>query len=450
MTTTHAKLSPSKRAQWSRCPGSIREQAPFPDVSGPAAIDGTHTHSLLEVCLNSGKKSEYYIGQTLHDHEGSFTVDADRAARVQIALDYVKQVSDSATGGCRILSESRVEPQHLLGRDDMGGTVDIQLYYDDVVEIIDYKDGMGVVDAKDNEQLEQYALGVLAGLKLPVNAVYPFKWIRMTIVQPKMAMKGKPMISSHTVAVADILSMIGRMCVEAASTDKPDAPLVAGEVQCRYCKFKGCAERARNVMEDIGVMFQPTTQVNIEVATQSPVTPDQPILEIAHQAAGKDPAVMDGRQLRQIMEAAPLMRQLLDAVEEETLRRFKTGVSIPGLKLVNGRGSRSWNLPDDQIADKLVRMGVPKGEVYETKLVSVAKAEKLSWEKTKAGEKVRVQLTERQLKTLETEYVTKMAGKLTVVSESDSRPAVILDASPMFSAVAVSEPVVDSLPAWLS
>jgi hypothetical protein len=95
-------------------------------------------------------------------------------------------------------------------------------------------------------------------------------------------------------------------------------------------------------------------------------------------------------------------------------------------------------------------MGVPKGAVYETKLVSVAKAEKLSWEKTKAGEKVRVQLTERQLKTLETEYVVKLAGKLTVVPESDSRPAVILDASPLFAAVAVSAPVVDPLPAWLS
>lgn len=444
--TTHAKLSPSKRAQWSRCPGSIREQAPYPNVSGPSAIDGTHTHSLLETCLKNVHDAKAYIGKTLTDHEGSFIVDADRAARVQIALDYVNKVADSATGNCKILSESRVEPQHLLGRDDMGGTVDIQLYYDDVCEVVDYKDGLGDVEALNNEQLEQYAMGVLAGFKLPINAVYPFKWIKMTIIQPKMAMKGKPMISSHTVAVFDILSMLGRMCVEAAATDKPDAPLIAGEVQCKFCKAKGsCTALSGKVMEEIGVMFQPTTQT----VTQSPAVSDQPILEIAHQAANKDPSVMDGQQLRQIMEAAPLMRQLLDAVEEEALRRFKLGISIPGLKAVNGRGSRSWNLPEDQMADKLIRMGVPKGEVYETKLVSVAKAEKLSWEKTKAGEKVRVQLTERQLKTLETEYVTKMAGKLTIVPESDSRPAVVLDASPMFSAVAVNAPVVESLPAWL-
>jgi hypothetical protein len=58
------------------------------------------------------------------------------------------------------------------------------------------------------------------------------------------------------------------------------------------------------------------------------------------------------------------------------------------------------------------------------------------------------QLTDRQLKTLEQEYIVKMAGKLTVAPESDSRQAVTLDAAPMFSAV--EAPVVDALPAWLS
>ena len=439
--TTHAKLSPSKRAQWSRCPGSVREQAKYPDVSGPSAIDGTHTHSLLEKCLKGGHEAHEFIGRQLTDHEGTFTVDADRAARVKIALDYIDSRVDSATGGCRVLAESRVEPQHLLGRDDMGGTVDIQLYYDDVLEVVDYKDGMGEVGVVNNPQLEQYAMGVLAGLKLPINAVYPFKWVKMTIIQPKLAMKGLPMTSSHTVPVFDILSMIGRMVVEAAATDKPDAPLVAGDVQCKFCKAKGsCTALSGKVMEEIGVMFQPTNQAPTEPTT----APDQQVLEIAHQAANKDPAVMDGQQIRQILEAAPLMRQLLDAVEDEALRRFKLGISIPGLKAVNGRGSRSWNLPEEQIADKLIRMGVPKGEVYETKLVSPAKAEKLSWEKTKAGEKIRTQLSERQLKTLETEYITKLAGKLTIVSESDSRPAVILDASSLFASVA------EVLPSWLT
>jgi len=101
------------------------------------------------------------------------------------------------------------------------------------------------------------------------------------------------------------------------------------------------------------------------------------------------------------------------------------------------------------MADKLIKMGIPKSAVYETKLVTPAKVEKLKWEATKAGEKIVKQLSERQLKTLDTEYVAKVAGKLTVVPESDSRPAVVLDASPLFAAVPQA-PVAEALPSWLS
>jgi hypothetical protein len=146
------------------------------------------------------------------------------------------------------------------------------------------------------------------------------------------------------------------------------------------------------------------------------------------------------------MEAAPLMRQLLEAVEAEALRRLQSGVPIPGIKLVNGRGSRAWALPEADMAEKLVKMGIPKTAIYETKLVSPAKAEKLTWEKRDG---TKVQLTERQLKRLDEEYVVKMAGKLTVAPESDNRPAVVTNAAHMFSAIEAA-PAAETLPSWLS
>ena len=176
-------------------------------------------------------------------------------------------------------------------------------------------------------------------------------------------------------------------------------------------------------------MFQPVTQT----------------LDIAQQSADKDPTAMSDDQLRQIMEAAPLMRQLLDGVEKESLRRLKAGQAVPGLKLVYGRGSRAWSLPEEQMAEKLVKMGIPKGAIYETSLVSPAKAEKLTWKKKDGTD---MQLTERQLKTMGTEYVTSLVGKLTVVPESDSRPAVITNAAPLFSAIEAA-PAAPSLPSWL-
>lgn len=444
----HAKLSPSKRSRWALCPGSIREEAKYPDTgSGPAAIDGTHSHTLLEYCIQNNRFIDPMdqVGETFTDHDGEFKVDADRAARVKIAVDYIRE--RSMNGMFKVISEEKVDPEFLLGRKDLSGTVDCQIIGPDFLELIDYKDGMGVVTAEGNMQLEQYAYGVLAGFKLPVNGNYPFSTVRMTIIQPKLVMKGMKPITSHEVSVRDLMANMGTIILQAAATDAPDAPLVPGDSQCKFCRAKGsCSALANNVMKEVGIMFQP-------VVTET--------LDVAQQSADKDPATMDDAQIRQIMEAAPLMRQLLEAVEKEALRRLESGGSIPGLKLVNGRGSRAWALPEEQMAEKLIKMGIPKGAIYETKLVTPAKAEKLTWEK-KDGTKVT--LTERQLKRMDQEYVSKLAGKLTVVPESDGRPAVIMNAAPLFSAVvallkedgtdqaAVLQAAIDqtSLPSWLS
>lgn len=428
----HAKLSPSKRSRWALCPGSIREEAKYPDTgSGPAAADGTHSHTLLEHCIKNGLSDPMdQVGETFTDHEGEFKVDADRAARVKSAIEYIRE--RSMGGLLPVISEQRVDPAFLLGRDDLSGTVDCQIIGGDTLELIDYKDGMGIVTAEGNLQLEQYAYGVLARLRLPVNGNYPFSTVRMTIIQPKLAMKGMKPITSHEVSVRDLMANMGTIITQAAATDAPDAPLVPGDSQCKFCRAKGsCSALANNVMKEVGVMFQP-------VVTET--------LDVAQQSADKDPSTMDDAQIRQIMEAAPLMRQLLEAVEKEALRRLESGGSIPGLKLVNGRGSRAWALPEEQMAEKLVKMGIPKSAVYETKLVTPAKAEKLTWEK-KDGTKVT--LTERQLKRMDQEYVSKLAGKLTVVPESDGRPAVIMNAAPLFSAVEAA-PAAESLPSWLS
>jgi hypothetical protein len=446
----HAKLSPSKRSRWALCPGSIREEAKYPDPgSGPAAADGTHSHTLLEHCIKQFVDPLSMVGQLMTDHEGSFHVDKDRAERVKVAFDYLYQIKNL---GFEVISETKVDPEHLLGRDDLSGTVDVQIIGGDTLELIDYKDGMGVVTAEGNLQLEQYAYGVLAGYKLPVNAEYPFKTIRMTVIQPKLALRGMPAITSHDVSVRDLLSRMGIIVTQAAATDAPDAPLVPGESQCKFCRAKGsCSALASNVMKEVGIMFMTpqaigdaaikTFEKNIEDAVDAEFNKLQlHPKDVAQQSADKDPSTMDDAQIRQIMEAAPLMRQLLEGVEEEALRRLEAGQTIPGLKLVNGRGSRAWALPEDKMAEKLVKMGIPKSAVYETKLVTPAKAEKLTWEKRDG---TKVTLTERQLKTMETEYVVKMAGKLSVAPESDGRPAVVLNAAPLFSAV-------ESLPSWLS
>ena len=381
-------------------------EAQYPDVPNAAAIDGTHSHTLLQRCIEVGMvPAAMFLNETLTDHEGSFTVDAQRAARVQVALDYIASRVNEFEGA-EVIAETRVNPSQWVGREDMSGTVDVQIITDDFVEIIDYKDGMGTVSAQDNEQLELYALGAFAGRDR----------VRMTIVQPKLATKGMPAVDFCDRG-ADYL--IGRAIVyrtAGIATEAPDAPLVPGEAQCKFCKAKGGCPA---LMNQSAALFGPV----VKSVTGS----------LVDNTIAKNPEAMSGADLAEVLKAAPLARQFFESAEAEAERRMKLGQAVPGYKLVNGRGSRAWSLPEDQMAERLVKLGIPKGEVYETKLLSPAKVEKLTW-KNRAGE---VQsLTPKKLAVVASEYTTHMAGKPTVAPESDSRPAILTDASAMFQPIA--------------
>ena len=426
--THHAKLSPSARARWGACPGSVREEAKYPkQPSGAAAIDGTHSHTLLETCLLSlgliGEITDpkVFVGTKLKDDDGEFTVDAERAERVRFAIDYIKSrmVLDPL---CQVVAETRVHPDSLVMRNDMSGTVDVQILSGDgtAIEIIDYKDGMGVVEAAGNPQLEQYAVGVIAQMLdkwwfAPVN-------VRLTIIQPKLRTKGMSGVVFHDTTLGAIMQAKDKMIVEAAATEAPDAPLVSGESQCKFCAHKGaCSALAGKALAMSGIVFQD--------------------LSVSKSAADKDPSKMSDAQIVEIMESAPLLRQMIEAVETEAQRRLEAGHTIEGLKMVNGRGARSWNVSEDEIAAKLKKMGVPKDSIYEAKLVSVAKAEKLSWKK---GEEL-VSFSDRQLSQMK-EFISTTVGKPVVALASDARKAVTISAAAMFHAVDHSE----SIPSWLS
>jgi hypothetical protein len=427
VSTAHANLSPSKRHRWAACPGSVREEAAYPDErSGAAAIDGTHSHTLLEHCVKAGAADPSpMVGIKMKDDDGEFIVDGDRAARVKVAIDYIKQRHVESLGIAQLIAEQRVDPQWLLSRDDLSGTVDVQIHdvLHGVLEIIDYKDGMN--DAWDSAilQMEQYAVGALAGFKIAKPNPYPFKTVRMTVIQPKLALRGGQAIRSVDYPVEKVVDEVARtIVIEAAATDRPDAPLVPGEKQCKYCRAKGgCAALSTKALEVVDTM------------------------DITASAAEKDPTKMTDEQIVQIMEAAPLLRQMLEGVEKEAQTRMERGADIPGLKMVNGKGHRAWRLSDEEMAERLRKMGIPKESVYKTTLVSPAQAEKLRWKKRDGTD---VQLTERQLKTLETEYVVKTVGKPVVALAADSRTAITTNAAPLFSAVQSEVPV--ELPAWLS
>lgn len=424
--TTHSILSPSSRHRWARCPGSVRESAKYPKPpSGPAAIDGTHTHTLLEHCLKTmTHPNSILVGTQMEDHEGTFTVDRGRLARVAVAVNYVwSRVFAEGSTETSILSEQRVDPKYLLGLDGMAGTCDIQVHGSDgVLELIDYKDGLAPVESKGNEQLEQYGYGVLSQFKLPINAEYPFHTLRMTIIQPKLALKGLPVISSHDVSIKEFL-FDSKITIQAHKALQPDAPLVPGEVQCKYCPAKGgCAALTGEALATAGVAL---------VDHKMDLTA----------LADHNPNELSDKQLQDILDAAPLLRQMIEGVEAEAQRRLQEGGTVPGYKLVYGRGTRAWAYSEAEMVEKLTKLGIPKGSLYRETLVSPTQVEKLVWTKRDGTES---KLSDNQLKLLERDYITKNRGKITLVPSTDPREAITLDASDMFKPVET-----ETLPEWL-
>lgn len=422
--TFHSKKSPSKFERIRLCPGSFLREQKYPESpAGQAAIDGTHSHTLLENCLKQLRPPESFLGETLTDHEGSFVVTQDRIDRIRVATDYLNRRWKEANAdgfNAQIHSESRIESMSAFGRDDMGGTIDVHIVCDGMLEVIDYKDGMGAVDLPC-DQLDIYSLLLLSKYK----DEFVFHTVRQTIIQPKLSYRGENGVISIDVPVSE-LQVKRQMFIDAAEqSEREDAPLNPGEKQCKYCKHKGnCEALIQHTLESSGIVFE----------------------NLAEGAANKDPHELSNEKLKELIEAAPLIRQLLEAAEAEALRRFEAGIPVPGLKAVRGRGSCSWAFSDEEMVEKLKKM-MPKEAIIETKVISPAKIEKARW--TKRDGTV-MQLTPRQLETLNKDYIKKSEGKIQIVPESDDRPAVTFGAVHLFSHVTGQETTqMLKLPDWL-
>jgi len=302
-----------------------------------------------------------------------------------------------------------------MGRNDCKGTCDVQIKTPHYIEIIDYKDGMVPVSAEENPQLMLYAVGAIMGDKRYESLIFR---VQMTIIQPKLTLKGMDSLSSWIVDSQTLGEKADDLKLAAQATDDPNAPFVPGD-HCKYCRHTACAARANVAMEKSGISFN------------SLVTNDLPTAE---------PVSLTDEQIKNIIEAAPMIKQMIETAEAEALRRFEEGKQIDGLKVVHGRGTRNWAYDDLEMEAKLKKMGIPKTSAYVTKLVSPAGISKLKWQTRKGEVK---SLSDRQIKTLEKDYVKKSEGKLTVVTESDHRKGITLNVAPMF------QPVQD-IPDWLA
>jgi len=440
MRELHARLSPSNH-RWPHCPGSVKAESGYEDSAGEAAIDGTGSHLLLEMCLKNGVLASAYVGQVIGvNHEDSpngWMVQDDRAARVQQCLDYIRsryeELAEQFPGSdISIEAESKSDPGGAFGRDDWHGTCDVTIIVMNgakalFIETIDYKDGRGFVTVyrensqfKLNTQLASYMFGKLRDhVASGPERVRPFvptdlTGCRLTIVQPKT----NPTVRKYDCRPEFVIAVAEDLAAAANKTDQPDAPLIAGD-HCQWCKASpkrgghctaGVRQSMENIMsKDISFIDSSTDLVPLDTGVNALISSFDRVAE------------MSGEELSKLSEIEASLMASFDQVRNEIERRIKDGEHVPGWAIKPGNGKYVWNADEEAIAAALKSRRLKKDEIYPAKLISPAQVEKLSSLTTTQKEKIRK------------DYVTYLEGsdKLTMVAHDEKKDVKsIFDESP--------------------
>jgi hypothetical protein len=218
-----------------------------------------------------------------------------------------------------------------------------------------------------------YALGAWSELEM----LQDVETFILHIVQPRL-----DHIDTWEISLADLLKWGEWVKERAALALSEDAPRVPGEAQCRWCLAQAtCQALYDYTAKLIGVEFD-----------------DVEALE--------SPGTMSERQLREVLEAAPMVRAWLSAVEDHVFALLNDGAEFKGYKLVEGRSLRKW--ADERKAEEVL-IDALGDAAYEVQLLSPAKAEKALGKKRKG---------------ILDDLITKPNGKPTLAPENDKRPAI--------------------------
>jgi hypothetical protein len=430
----HARLSASAAGRWMKCPGSVAFIDAIrtgPEISSPAAMEGTAAHYLGERCLEDLLlgvwmiDAKEYHGETIWvDPEGdgvvgswdrqpelleppeeswsAWSVDDDMIWSVNVLINYVRALLESlgasATQGIPDTISVEIEAYSNLshlGRDDMGGRIDVRITeLLGELHVIDYKHGRGIpVSPRQNEQLMIYALGG------DVNADMIPSGVTLTIVQPRCP-KNEPVESWSVPGGSESLRIWARetLLPAAEATTDPEAPLIPGEIQCLWCAARPHCAKAHDLaltfaaseFDDLPAEYTPGD----ELAAADPAEARRHVLED-----------MDLERVLRILDMRDFLEGAVKAAVVRVTAELNAGRPVPGWKLVEGQSKRRWKPGADEI---LRKKKVPASIVYDKKPASftvVEKARDGKWAK------------------LVEQLVEKPAGAATLVRETDNRPA---------------------------
>ena len=360
----HAFLSASASHRWLNCPPSAKLCEALPDQISSYAQEGTDCH---ELCAYLVEKA---LGRTVTDPTENLTYyNAEMQNCAEEYCSFVLEQLEEAKKHCKdpqVMVEQRLDFSRFV--ENGFGTGDCIIVADDVLHIIDYKHGLGVlVEATNNSQLFCYALGALEIF----DDLYDINEVKMSIFQPR-----RSNTDTFTILKEDLLTWAKEVLVPTAKLAyEGKGEFKAGD-HCQFCKVKAsCRKRA---------------EYNLELAKYDFAMP----------------ATLDSIEIAAIL---PKIDQLIswgNGLKEFALTQAQAGTHYEGFKVVEGRSNRKYT-DEAVVAATVTDAGF---DPYEKKLLGVTAMTTL--------------LGKKRFDELLGGLIYKPPGKPALVPASDKRPAI--------------------------
>lgn len=364
----HAYLSASASHRWLACPPSAKLCANILDQASEYAQQGTDCH---ELCAYLVEKA---LGRDVIDPTENLTYyDAEMQNCAEEYRNYVLEQIEASREFCKdpqVMIEQRLDFSRWV--ENGFGTGDCVIVADEVLQIIDYKHGLGIlVSAGDDEhggnsQMMCYALGALEVF----GDIYDINQIKMTIFQPR-----RDNISTYTISKEDLLKWADEVLAPIAQLAYVGKGEFNAGDHCTFCKVKAtCRKRA---------------EYNLELAKYD--------FEM--------PATLDDTEIAAILEKVDEMISWGNDIKDYALQQAQSGVHFEGWKIVEGRSNKKYT-DENAVADTVKDAGF---DPYEKKLLGITAMSTL--------------LGKKKFEELLGGLIYKPPSKPTLVPESDKRPA---------------------------
>lgn len=363
MLDKHAILSASSSHRWLACPPSAVLNAVVPDTRSEYAAQGTDAHSLCEYKVLKAIRKE-----AKDPTENLTWLDEEMAECTDAYAQFISELTEKAKEHCRdpiVLVEQRLDYSRWVPQGF--GTGDCVIVADDVLTVVDFKYGVGVlVEAENNPQMMCYALGALDLF----DGIYDINRVEMTIFQPR-----RENVSTWTVTKEELLDwaeMVLKPTAELAA--KGEGEFKAGD-HCLFCKVKAtCRKRA---------------EYNLELAKYDFEMPD----------------ILQDEEIEAILAKVDDLISWGSDIKEYALQQAIAGKQWKDWKVVEGRSNRRYT--DESAVAQIVNAA--GYDPCEHKVMGVTAMTKL--------------LGKKKFEELLSAFIEKPQGKPTLVPMSDKRPA---------------------------